>query len=1139
MFKWIRQNTTCLTPIEEKVSKKNEDIMEFGNIKEKLEMKDLISTNFVLLTRIGHGTFGDIILSYNILDKCEVILKKEKKYKNQKQSFLYIESKIFQNCLDISPNQDISGKTSLIQRNIKGFPKFYGYGETPEFFYLIMEFLGPNLGQLLNYCGKNKFTLGTVCLIAMQALNRIEFLHKKHYLHRDIKLDNLCIGNEDKTNIIFLIDYGFSKRFKNNKTHQHIQYKENRTFVGTDLYASINAHLGLELSRRDDLMSIGYILIYLIKGILPWQGIKGDNQLNKIMKKKIQISNEILCNGLPNEFLHYLNYCKNLQFEERPDYEFLKGLFGRLLGLVISNFNIRRNELIFDWCFKDIEYIWKKYTDKEKFAGNENNEIKIQISDDEEDDNKERGIIDSLMEETSQEKEDSNEQKENYEEEEINIKENKNNKIEKGQKINSLIFSKRKSTLNELKDIPKGTFINYKVKDRFKTLIESKNLINLIHEEDESCETLREEFDTKKICTDIKEIKEEQKTTEEVDKVIFKILGKPLEKYIPQSRIYKKNNEENEEYKDIVKPLNEENKNFISEISEYNISSKRIKHHKSKKFSKEYSIDEISRSKSSVDNLLKGTLARRKISSKNIIPNAFKNKELKMLNRNKSTKRISGNDEVALLKIKTKSSKLLDISFLDKVKLGRENYTKIKKGLFTKDYEVIGELGSGTYGSVKKVMHKKLKEIRAMKIVLKKNENSHIEIDIMRKISHPHIVNIFDIYEDSKKYYIMMELFDGGELFEAISGQGNFTEKDCAYIMKQILSAVNYLHSKYIMHRDLKPENIMLTHKLTKKNKKYEVKLIDFGTAKFYKKGEKQTKFIGTSYYIAPEVLKESYDEKCDVWSCGVIMYILLCGYPPFNGNSNDEIYNSIKNNQPYFYGEDWKDITPEAIDLLQNMLNKKPNKRLSAEQCINHKWFKLLEQSNLNNSNQFGKKLQMKVINKMNDFVKENRLKQAVLQFISNQFNLKKEEEDLQALFKEFDLKKTGEISKEIFYKKLIELYGEIEGKEICDKIFERLDLDGSGEISYDEFLSAMIDGKKVLTKDRLEKAFKMFDKDGNGLLSIPEIIEVFGGDANYWTKIIEEVDSNNDGEVDFNEFKKLMGVFNNNEEQKRKIGL
>jgi calcium-dependent protein kinase len=200
-----------------------------------------------------------------------------------------------------------------------------------------------------------------------------------------------------------------------------------------------------------------------------------------------------------------------------------------------------------------------------------------------------------------------------------------------------------------------------------------------------------------------------------------------------------------------------------------------------------------------------------------------------------------------------------------------------------------------------------------------------------------------------------------------------------------------------------------------KKNKKYEVKLIDFGTAKTFIKGKKETKFIGTSYYIAPEVLKESYDQKCDVWSCGVIMYILLCGYPPFNGNTNNDIYNAIKNNFPYFHGEDWKEITPEAIDLLQNMLNKNPNKRYSAEKCLNHQWFKLLEKKNEKN---FGKKLQMKVINKMNDFVKENRLKQAVLQFISNQFNLKKEEKELQALFKEFDLKKLVKYQKIFFIK-------------------------------------------------------------------------------------------------------------------------
>ena len=1141
MFKWIRQNTTCLPTIEEKTSQKQEQYLELGiKGKEKLEMKDLIANNYVLLTKIGHGAYGQIILSYNLLDKCEVIVKREKKDKNQKQSLLYEESKVFQSLLDISPNQDLSGKKSLLQKNIKGFPHFYGYGETPEFYYLIMEFLGPNLGQLLNYCGKKKFTLGTVCLIAMQLLNRIEFIHKKHFLHRDIKPENICIGNEDKTNILFLIDYNLSKRFKDNKSQQHIPYRENRNFVGTARYASINAHLGVELSRRDDLLNIGYLLVYLVKGILPWQGFNGENKLTKIMEKKIQISNELLCNSLPNEFVHYLNYCKNLKFEERPDYDFLKGLFGRLLGLVITNFNIRRNELIFDWCFKDVDVIWKKYIEREELmATRKEDENEKKEEEENEGEDKGRGFIDSLMEEPSKNGEDDEDEEDDSDEEENN---NENEIIKGNQSLkftNSLILKKQGSFLDEFKNISKGNISNFNSKHKYSIKSKEKsNIDNLIKEEsddddDDSCETVREEFDTKKIYTNIKEIKEEQKLVEEADKLIFKIIGKPLEDYVGNTLISidPKNPEEIEEYQDIVEPLES---SYLKDETNYHSNIESVSKINKKKYTKEFSVDETLRSKYSLHRILGNN---KKIISGlhnlSINQKPFKNTELKLINK----RRIS-EVEHPLIKTSSSSLKVLDKSFLDQVKLGKENLTKIKKELFTKDYEVLGELGTGSYGSVKKVRHKKLKEIRAMKIILKKIETSQNEIDIMRKISHPHIVNIFDIYEDTKKYYIIMELFDGGELFEAISEQGVFTEGGCAHIMKQILSAVNYLHSKNIMHRDIKPENIMLTHKLSKKNKKYEVKLIDFGTAKIFEKGQRETKFIGTSYYIAPEVLKESYNEKCDVWSCGVIMYILLCGYPPFNGNSNDEIYNNIKNSQPYFYGEDWKDITPEAIDLLQNMLNKNENKRFSANQCINHKWFKLLEKNSKNNINNFGKKLQMKVINKMNDFVKENRLKQAVLQFISNQFNLKKEEEDLQALFKEFDLKKTGEISKDIFYKKLTELYGEIEGKEICDKIFERLDLDGSGEISYDEFLSAMIDGKKVLTEDRLEKAFKMFDKDGNGFLSISEIIEVFGGDATYWNKIIEEVDSNNDGEVDFEEFKKLMGVFND-EEQKKKIGL
>ena len=162
-------------------------------------------------------------------------------------------------------------------------------------------------------------------------------------------------------------------------------------------------------------------------------------------------------------------------------------------------------------------------------------------------------------------------------------------------------------------------------------------------------------------------------------------------------------------------------------------------------------------------------------------------------------------------------------------------------------YLIIGDLGHGSYGQVKKVRHKQLNEIRALKITSKKTATSKIEINILRKISHPNITNIFEIYEDSRKYYIMMEFLEGGELFEAITSAGSFNELSAAKIMRQLLNAINYLHSSHIVHRDLKPENIMLTGE--PKDGNYQIKLIDFGAATIFTPGKKISKFIGTSYY--------------------------------------------------------------------------------------------------------------------------------------------------------------------------------------------------------------------------------------------------------------------------------------------------
>jgi len=171
------------------------------------------------------------------------------------------------------------------------------------------------------------------------------------------------------SNIIYLIDYGLCRKYRD-KNNQHISYKENRNLTGTARYVSINTHLGIEQSRRDDLESIGYVIVFFMKGTLPWQGIKGiGDKFTKIMEKKLQIPTEVLCKGLPDEISTYLNYCKGLRFEDKPDYEFLKGLFSRLLNSYIESSILHRDLLKFDWTFNEKNYLYNIFEKKNSKLG--------------------------------------------------------------------------------------------------------------------------------------------------------------------------------------------------------------------------------------------------------------------------------------------------------------------------------------------------------------------------------------------------------------------------------------------------------------------------------------------------------------------------------------------------------------------------------------------------------------------------------------------------------------------------------------------------------------------------------------------------------------------------------------------------
>jgi calcium-dependent protein kinase len=451
------------------------------------------------------------------------------------------------------------------------------------------------------------------------------------------------------------------------------------------------------------------------------------------------------------------------------------------------------------------------------------------------------------------------------------------------------------------------------------------------------------------------------------------------------------------------------------------------------------------------------------------------------------------------------------------------------------DYKKVNFLGEGSFAAVYRVQNRITDSIRAMKVINKSSACSEEddkeifnEINILRTLDHPNILKIFEFYSNKESYSIVTELCSGGELFQEIVDKGPFNESYSAYVMFQVLSAINYCHNMKIVHRDLKPENILITER--DKNGFPRIKICDFGTSKMFEKGAVQRKLVGSSYYIAPEVLKKKYDEKCDIWSCGVILYILLSGRPPFSGESDKEIMQQVAIGKYDLQSSPFNKCSRSCLDLIQKLLIMDPKKRISAQDALNHSWFKENKSKELFNQIKDEHTLK-KLISNLKAYKKDSIIQETALAYLVHNFPQMKDVVNACKLFNQIDINGDGKINKQELLKGLQSKMKSPSLEQDVEQIYRNIDMDNNGYIEYEEFVRAAVSKDKFLNENVLRFAFRYFDKDGSGEITFDEIEDVFKESITDKSKvheslsqIINEVDANGDGVISFKEFADIM---------------
>ncbi|KAM7272730.1 hypothetical protein ACFE04_027393 [Oxalis oulophora] len=441
------------------------------------------------------------------------------------------------------------------------------------------------------------------------------------------------------------------------------------------------------------------------------------------------------------------------------------------------------------------------------------------------------------------------------------------------------------------------------------------------------------------------------------------------------------------------------------------------------------------------------------------------------------------------------------------------------------DRYILGrELGRGEFGITYLCTHRESRDNLACKSITKRKLRTAIDIeDVRREVQimsslpdHPNFVKLKATYEDSENVHLVMELCEGGELFDRIVARGHYSERAAANLARTIVEVVRMCHENGVMHRDLKPENFLFANK--KENS--PLKAIDFGLSVFFSPGERFSEIVGSPYYMAPEVLKRNYGPEVDIWSAGVILYILLCGVPPFWAETEQGVALAILRGVIDFNREPWPQVSDSAKNLVRRMLEQDPKKRLTAVQVLEHPWLQNAKKAS-------NVPLGDIVRTRLKQFSMMNRFKKKALRVIAEHLSAQ-EVEVIREMFTLMDTNNDGKVTYEELKTGLWKVGSQLAEPEI-KMLMEVADVDGNGVLDYGEFVAVTIHLQKVENDEHFRRAFMYFDKDGSGYIELSELRDALTDesgeiDSNVINDIMHEVDTDKDGRISYEEFVTMM---------------